>query len=114
MKKASLIILVIVIIYSCKSGNYMLSDTGEGKTFLVEQIDELVKKNLITKHPLIVIDGIEYRYDKELKKGKLPISKDDIASIDLVKPDKAKKIYSGGIILITTKSYKKQNSKEKN
>lgn len=110
MKKIIFILILLATLYSCTSNRYLLSDTGNDKTFLAEQIDKLAKEKQISKHPMIVLDGQEYRYDKELKESKLPISKNDIAKIDVVKMDKAKEIYSGGIILITTKSV--QNSKE--
>ena len=112
MKKVNLILLLLITsLISCTSSRYLLSDTGKDKTFLIDYINEFVKSKQLTQRPMIVIDGKEYKYDIELKKGKLPISKDDIARIDLVKMEKAKKIYSGGILLITTKANKKKESK---
>ncbi|GAB6007659.1 hypothetical protein [Dysgonomonas reticulitermitis] len=89
MKKANLMLLLLIAVSSCTSNRYLLSDTGKDKTFLADYINELAKSKQITKKPMIVIDGKEYKYDIELKKEKLPISKNDIDKIDLLKMEKA-------------------------
>jgi hypothetical protein len=88
-------------------------DKDQNKNFLIEYIDNLAKEKKITKHPIIILDGEQYRYDGELKKNKLPILKNDIIKIDLLKNEAAQKVFGesakNGVLLITTKSSQKNN-----
>lgn len=67
----------------CASGRYILTDSGKDKRILVETINEMYHSGQISKKPILVIDGIPYRFEKELKESKLSFSKDEIEKIQL-------------------------------
>jgi len=102
-------LIVTILFYGCSSNRYLLTDSGKDKTFLIASIKELAKKGEISQKPLIVVDGIPYRFDVELKDKRLPLSKKDIQQVDRLKEEVGMKIYGayakGGVLLITTKSY---------
>jgi len=103
------ILIGSILLCGCSTNRYLLTDSGKDKTFLIASIKELAKKGEISHKPLIVIDGIPYRFDVELKDKRLPLSKKDIQQVDRLKEEVGMKIYGayakGGVLLITTKSY---------
>ena len=103
------LLIASILFCGCSSSRYLLTDKGKGKTFLIDSIKELAKKGEISKKPLVVVDGIPYRFDKELKDKRLQLSKEDIKQVDRLKENVGMKIYGdyakGGVLLITTKSY---------
>lgn len=106
MKNISLVLGLILMVASCSTKRYLLSDKGNDRSFLQQRIDESAKKGLISKTPMIVIDGYPYRYDVELKKQKLNLSRNNIKQIDVLKRQTAINIYGEmgkqGVLLITT------------
>lgn len=98
-----------IVFSGCIMNRYYLSDNGEDKRFLIREIKKLEKNGEISSKPLIVLDGVPYRFNKELKAKRLPVSKDSIYSIESLPDKTAKAIYgeraNGGVILITTKTY---------
>lgn len=116
MAKTILTFLSLVFLFSCSSNRYLLVDENEDKFFLSKQIKEQRKKGLISSKPIIVIDGVPHRFDKELKENELKISKSEIKKIDIVKAEAATKVYGedaqDGVILITTKEPKDNNASQ--
>jgi hypothetical protein len=106
MKNTSLVLGLILMITSCSTKRYLLTDKGNDRYFLQQRIDESAKKGLISKAPMIVIDGHPYRYDVELKRQKLNLSHNNIKQIDVLKRQTAVNIYGEmgkrGVLLITT------------
>jgi hypothetical protein len=82
--------------------------TGDDKTFLMDQIKASKKKGLISSKPIIVLDGIPFRYSKELKDNSLSILKSEIEKIDVLKKDVGIGIYgdeaNAGVVIITTRT----------
>ena len=101
------ILIVAFTLLSCTSNRYVLSDSNNDKDFLKEEIKKLKKTEGISNTPLLVIDGVPYRYDIELKEKPLNFSKSDIEKISVLKREPATKIYGDsakdGVILITLK-----------
>lgn len=84
---------------------YELLDKGKEKLFLSDSISSMAQKGLITNQPIIVINGIPYRY-QDLENQKLPLSKMAIEKIVLIDKQKGINIYGSfgeaGVIIITT------------
>ncbi|WP_283636848.1 hypothetical protein [Aquaticitalea lipolytica] len=112
MKLISAAILIGLILSSCSSNRYLLTDINEDKEFLSKKIKEYKNTEGISNKPLIVVDGKPYRYDHELKDKRLELSKSDIKKIDVLKKDVGVRIYGefaeGGVLLITTTDYKNE------
>ena len=108
MKKISPLLIIVFLITSCSSNRYLLTDRGKDKNFLEETIKKISKEGKISKKPVVVIDGVPYRYDIELKSKKLEISKEDISKIESLKHDVGIAIYGkaakAGVLIVTTKS----------
>lgn len=106
MKNHIYILVCIFLLSSCTSNRYLLTDKGQDGNFLIQRIKVLAKEGQISKTPILVIDGYPHRYEVELKKEKLNISKNDIKSIEILKSKTATNIYgeSGkkGVMIITT------------
>jgi hypothetical protein len=105
-KNGLLLLLFIGLFSSCISNRYLLTDKGKDGKYLVNYIDSLYKGGQLSKHPLIIVDGKPYRYEVELKKDRLPISKSDILQLILLEKDIAEKIYgepakNGTLLLFT-------------
>lgn len=109
MKKITLLLILAFLINSCSSNRYLLTDKGNEKNYLSKTIKEKSKSGEISTKPLIVVDGVPYRHNMELKNKKLDLSKDEISTINVLKHDAGIAIYGhyadGGVLIITTKSY---------
>lgn len=107
MKTISRLLILFTILTGCAEHRYLLTDKGKEKRFLIHSIKEASKKGQLTTKPIVVVDGTPYRYHKELKNNRLPLSKDDIAQLDIVKKEVGVGIYGeeakSGIMLVTTK-----------
>lgn len=101
-----------LLVSGCSMNKYYLDDTKPDKTFLVEKINEFQKEGLISKKPILVIDGIEYVSLKDINLTKMKLSKDDIKSVELLKKPAALRIFGNigerGVLLITTKTTDKK------
>lgn len=106
MKYISLIFCFLMMFASCSTNRYLLSDKGHDRYFLQQRIDESAKTGMISKTPMLVIDGHPYRFDVELKKQKLNLWRNNIAQIDILKIQISVNIYGEpgkkGVVLITT------------
>lgn len=105
MKKICLAIISILSISMYSQNRYELLDKGKEKLFLSDSISSMAQKGLITNQPIIVINGIPYRY-QDLENQKLPLSKMAIEKIVLIDKQKGINIYGSfgeaGVIIITT------------
>lgn len=115
MKTLYRLLILMFLISGCTGNRYLLSDKGKDKRFLLEAIKEASKTGEMSQKPMIIVDGIPYRYDKELKNKRLQLTKNDIKQIDRVKKEVGIKIYGDdakeGLLLITTKSNSNKDSK---
>ena len=112
MKKIFVIILSLTLLGSCSSKRYLLTGTNEDKSFLANMLKEEKNKGQISKKPLIVVDGVPYRYGYELKDSPLDFSKSEIKQIEILKREVGIRIYGdfakGGVVLITTQKHQNQ------
>jgi len=103
------VFIFTIVLSGCVTKKYFLQDQGSDKKYLVEYIKTNQASGELSKKPLIVIDGIPYRYDKELKEGNLPLTRDNIGDIFIVSTEAGTQIYGdygkGGVILITTNKH---------
>ena len=114
LKKFNLkiVILGIISILSCSTysqSRYELLDNGNEKFFLSDSIAKMTESGLITDQPIIVINGIPFRY-QDLEKQKLPLSKIAIEKIVAIDKQKGINIYGNfgeaGVLIITTPKFK--------
>jgi hypothetical protein len=105
--KQVLLILSSAIIFGCSHPKaFVLEDKKENKNFVLNFVNDVFEKNLIGKTPLIVIDGIPFKYNKDQDTILLPLKKSDIKSLDFLNQNSSRIIYNekenDGAILITT------------
>ena len=107
MKYYTFPVFLTLLFSACSTNRYYLDDTKQDRAFLVEKIQELSNKGLISESPILVIDGIEYVNTKKINLKRIKLSKSDIKNIELLKKDKGLKIFGNagerGVLLITTK-----------
>jgi hypothetical protein len=110
MKHLTYLIALCFILTACSTNRYLLNGSGRDRSFLIEQIKVAKNKGLVTNKPIIVLDGIPYRFSRELKNSSLNITKSDIETIEILKINKAIGSYGefgkAGVMVITTKSKK--------
>ncbi len=115
MKNPFLFLILIVLLSGCVSKRYVLTDAGKDKRFLMTAIRKASKTGQTTKKPMLVVDGVPYRYDVELEDQPLQLASMDIKQIDVIKEDIAKRVYGDpankGVLLITTKAGSKPKAK---
>ncbi len=101
-------ILSLLVVTSCVSNRYALSDEGADKKYLIQFIKDSKKEGKVTNKPLIVLDGITYDYES-LKERKLPVKKVEIDNMVCLPKDEegATNIYGDlgedGVVLIMSK-----------
>ncbi|WP_239023069.1 hypothetical protein [Flavobacterium endoglycinae] len=106
--KQFLLISISVIIIGCtKSKTFILNDSGKNRYYVSKFINDIFEENQIGKSPLIVIDGIPFKYDKIKDTILLPLKKSDINSLNFLNQNSSRIIYNekenDGAILITTR-----------
>ncbi|NHL02472.1 hypothetical protein [Flavobacterium turcicum] len=112
MKKiiSTFFLLLTFSIYS--QNRYELVDEGNDKLFLSDSISKMAIKSLITDKPIVVVDGIPFRY-QDLENQKLQLSKSEIAKIIAIDKQKGISIFGNfgeaGVVIITTNRPKKVN-----
>jgi len=118
MKHTILIVSLLLLVASCSTSRYLLTDKGNDRYFLQKCIDDSAKTGIISKTPLLVIDGHPFRYDVELKKQKLNLSRNNITQIYILKIQNAVNIYGEpgkkGVVLISTTALKQVRGNNSN
>ncbi len=101
------VVILILLLSACSAKRYYLTDQGKDKKFLLEKIHDMKRQGLAGEKPILVIDGVPYRFDYELKADTLHLKKEQIKQIDVLKRDMGIQIYGDfardGVLLITTK-----------
>lgn len=113
--------MLICILVSCStqhitSGNrgkqhvFLLEDKDSSKIFLNDCVKVIYKKKTLINSPLIAIDGIVFRYDKELDTIVLPLKRNDINNVVFLDKNSSSIIYgkkeTNGAIIINTVYFK--------
>jgi hypothetical protein len=109
--KNLIITIISLLSFSIYSQNrYELQDEGTEKLYLSNSITEMADRKIITTEPIVVIDGVPYRF-QDLEKEKLPLSKKEIINIVPLDREKGIKIYGSfaeaGVLIVTTNRKKK-------
>ncbi|QOG03274.1 hypothetical protein [Flavobacterium sp. MDT1-60] len=109
--KNLIIAIISFLSFSMYSQNrYELQDEGIEKLYLSNSITEMADRKIMTNEPIVVIDGVPYRF-QDLEKEKLPLSKKEIISIIPLDREKGIKIYGtfaeAGVLIVTTNKKKK-------
>ncbi|MBF4486136.1 hypothetical protein [Flavobacterium sp. CSZ] len=105
--KRTLLILSSTILLGCSNPHaFILNDTTKNKYFLLELVNQAFEENQIDKSPLIVINGIPFKYDKKQDTILLPLKKSDILTLDFLNKNSSRIIYNekendGAIIIMT-------------
>lgn len=107
MKRISLLFLSVIIIGCSKPKVFLLNDTGKNRYYVSEFMTTAFEENQIKTAPIIIIDGIPFRYDKNKDTIILPFKKLDITSLNFLNQNSSRIIYNekenDGAIIITTK-----------
>ena len=106
--KRALTILSSAIFLGCSNPHtFVLNDTKQNQYFVSESINQAFEKNEIDRSPLIVINGIPFRYNKDQDTIILPLKKSDIISLDFLNKNSSRIIYNekenDGAIIIGAK-----------
>lgn len=109
--KTFIIAIISLLSFSMYSQNrYELQDEGQEKLYLSDTITKMAEKKIITNQPIVVIDGVPYRF-QDLEKDKLPLSKNEILKIISIDRQKGINIFGNfgeaGVIIVTTSKKKK-------
>lgn len=108
MKRALLLLSSTLLIACSKPKAFILNDTKENKYFALELINNAFEENQIDKCPLIVINGIPFKYNKEQDTILLPLKRSEIISLDFLNINSSRIVYNDkendGAVIITTKS----------
>jgi hypothetical protein len=109
MKKIFLGIISIISFSMYSQNRYELLENGKEKLFLSDSISKMAESGLITNRPIVVVNGIPFRY-QDLEKEKLPLSKVAIEKIVAIDKQKGISIYGNfgeaGVLIITTSKTK--------
>lgn len=108
MKQSLLILFSILLVGCSKPKIFILNDSLKNKYFVQKLINNAFEENLIEKSPLIVIDGIPFRYNKAQDTILLPLKKSEITNLNFLNKNSSRIIYNekenDGSIIITTKN----------
>lgn len=109
--KTFIISIISLLSFSVYSQNrYELQDEGKEKLYLSDTISKMAEKKIITSEPIVVIDGVPYRF-QDLEKNKLPLSKNEILTIIPIDKQKGINIFGNfgeaGVLIVTTSKKKK-------
>ena len=98
------LVFVAVVTSSCISNRYLLSGDTDNR-MLKELIRTSTKNGVISKKPIVVVDGRPLRY-ADLKQIPLWFKSEEVKSVEILKKESAVKIYGSdgknGCMLITT------------
>lgn len=107
---------ILILLTGCAGNPYLLSGKGPDNKLLIKTIKSSHKQGLVSKKPLIVVDGKVYRRDVELKKERLQLTASEIDNISALKKDVANQIYGKpaevGVMLIATRAYRESQVKQ--
>ncbi|MCR4032822.1 MULTISPECIES: hypothetical protein [Flavobacterium] len=107
MKHILLILFALIAIGCSKPKTFLLNDNEKNKYYVSEFVNTVFEKDLIESSPLIVINGIPFKYNKSKDTILLPLKKSDIFSLDFVNKNSSRIIYNekenDGAIIITCK-----------
>lgn len=107
MKKACTSLLMLVLLSACVSNRYKIEGEGGEQWFLKEYIGLMMEQGSLGNKPLVVVDGIPYRCDYELKDASLKLHKKDIVSLRAIRDEEIiapfDSLATDGILFITTK-----------
>ncbi|MFH6997654.1 hypothetical protein ACHRVZ_06965 [Flavobacterium sp. FlaQc-57] len=106
--KRALLIFSSTLLFGCTNPHvFVLNDTKKNKYFVSETINKAFEEDQIDKSPLIVINGIPFKYNKEQDTILLPLKKSDIISLDFLNKNSSRIIYNekenDGAIIITSR-----------
>ena len=107
MKRTLLLFSSTIILGCSQPPAFVLNDTKEDKYYVLKLVNQAFKENQIDKSPLIVINGVPFKYDKKQDTIILPLKKTDIIDLDFLNKNSSRIIYNerenDGAIIITAK-----------
>lgn len=114
--KSLFLLVVIAMVFSCTSQKrYLLKDNNDDKYFLVDILKEEKRNGKLSHKPIVVVDGVPFRYDYELKNQPLNLYKTDIDRIEVINRKAGISLYGNyakdGVAVITTNSVKEKSKK---
>jgi len=110
MQKSFLILLSLLAVGCSNPKVFILNEKEESKYFVQQLVGTAFEKDLIGESPLIVINGIPFKYNKKQDTILLPLKKLDIITLDFINKNSSRIIYNekenDGAIIITSKNQK--------
>lgn len=110
MQKYFLIFLSLLALGCSNPKVFILNEKEESKYFVQQLVGNAFEKDLIGESPLIVINGIPFKYNKKQDTIFLPLKKLDIITLDFINKNSSRIIYNekenDGAIIITSKNQK--------
>ncbi|MDY0989049.1 hypothetical protein SOM12_16570 [Flavobacterium sp. CFBP9031] len=110
MQKSFLILLSLLAVGCSNPKVFILNEKEESKYFVQQLVGTAFEKDLIGESPLIVINGIPFKYNKKQDTIFLPLKKLDIITLDFINKNSSRIIYNekenDGAIIITSKNQK--------
>lgn len=107
MKRTLLLFSSTIILGCSQPHTFVLNDTKENKYHVLKLINQAFEEDQIDKSPLIVINGIPFKYDKKQDTILLPLKKSDIIDLNFLNKNSSRIIYNerenDGAIIITAK-----------
>lgn len=91
MKK--LTALIVLFLMSCHPKTFILEEKNDDKFFLNQEVKRGYSDGILSKNPLIIINGEVFKYDENLDTIKIPLKKSRIESVNLLNENGAKTIY---------------------
>ncbi|WP_291286102.1 hypothetical protein [Flavobacterium sp.] len=107
--KQILLLLSCAITIGCSNNShtFILNDKKENKYFVAESINRAFEEDLIEESPLIVINGVPFRYNKKQDTILLLLKKSDIIRLDFLNKNSSRIIYNekenDGAVIITAR-----------
>ena len=78
---------------SCHPKTLKKKKKNDDKFFLNQEVKRGYSDGILSKNPLIIINGEVFKYDKNLNTIKIPLKKSRIESVNLLNENGAKTIY---------------------
>ena len=111
MKNIIFLILIFLFFVSCEKPTiFVLKDKDQNKFSLSDSVKKEFKKDVISRKPLIAINGIIWEYDKKSDTVVLPLTKKEIQSVNFLNKNNSDVIYgpkaTDGAIIINAVNLK--------
>ena len=75
---------VVLFLMSCHPKTFVIEEKNDDKFFLNQEVKRGYSDGILSKNPLIIINGEVFKYDENLDTIKIPLKKSRIESVNPV------------------------------